>query len=195
MTEFARLAGPAPLEYRYALDAAMPVLASAGPPLVLCNVPELEHEVRQRVAQRAGAARVDAALWVEPLLQSWQVDLAFLSDVLSEGGPLVVVASRPLARTLPERRPWGGRPLGFAPGGVWRLRRALTPAGLTLEGTYGLHAAPAVWLSLLSRLAERWGRPDLGDRLHFAARLRYCASGRLAAWSTVALLVARKEYA
>src|SRR5262249_40688321 len=43
-------AGPAPLDYRYALDAAMPALAGAGPPLVLCNVPELEHEVRQRVA-------------------------------------------------------------------------------------------------------------------------------------------------
>jgi hypothetical protein len=129
---------------------------------------------------------------VEPLQESWRVDLAFLSGVLAAGGPLVVVASRPLARILPERHSWRGHPLGLTPGGVGRLRRALTQAGLTLDAIYGFHAAPAVGFGLMSRLVAGWGRPDLGDRLHFAARLRYCATGHLAAWSTVALLTARK---
>jgi hypothetical protein len=132
-------------------------------------------------------------LWVEPRADDWQTELATLAGTLRLGAPLMVIASRPLARLLPERRAWGGQPLGMRPGGIGRLRRALTGVGLALEASYGIHSAAAIGLNILSRPAGRLGRPDLADQLHFAARLRYCTAGPLAALSTVALLIARKS--
>jgi hypothetical protein len=182
-----------PLDYRYALDAAMSALAGAGAPAIRCNIPELAGEVRQRAPRQAETGTATGTLWVEPLDGDWQSELATIADRLPDGAPLVVIASRPLARLLPERRSWGGRPLGMRPGGVARLRRALPQAGFTPPVIYGIHPAPAIGLSLLSRSAASMGYPDLADRLHFAARLRYCAAGPLAALSTVVLLIARKD--
>lgn len=182
----------APLEYRYALDAAMSVLAGKKSPLVICNVPQLANEVLQRVPDWGQERMTDAAIWVEPLVKSWRNDLRILGEAIPQNGRLAVVASRPLAKTLPERRLWESRPLGATPGGLWRLRRQFGRIGVSLDATYGVHTMLAIGLSLLSRQAERLGRPDLADRLSFAARLRYCSSGPLAAFSTVALLFARK---
>ena len=183
-----------PLEYRYALDAAMARLGNARAPIVICNAPSLLGEVRQRgLSGDRWSPAADAALWVEPLVDTWPTDLATLDDALIAGAPLTIVASLPLARVLPERRSWHEHPLGLQPGGIDRLRRGLVRCGFALDAMYGIHSMIAVGLSLLSRLAARSGRPDLGDRLHFAARLRYCVAGPLAALSTVALLVARKE--
>ena len=182
----------APLDYRYALDAAMAALAGADAPLVRCNVPELVGEVQQRLPDQV-AQTAHGALWVEPLAATWRADLDVLAGALPGGAPLAIVVSRPLARLLPERRAWGGRPLGLRPGGIGRLCRALPRAGFALEASHSVHTPVAIGLNIASRLAERWGRPDLGDRLHAAARLRYGTQGPLAALSTVALLIARKE--
>jgi hypothetical protein len=171
----------------------MPLLAGKTPPILRCNLPELEHEVRQRIPDWAGASVVRAGLWIEPLADTWPAELQALAGALPAGAPLVVVASRPLAHLLPERRSWGGRPLSFRPGGIGRLRRGLRRAGLVLEASYGIHSAVAIGLNALSWQMAYLGRPDLGDRIHFAARLRYRAEGPLAALSTVALLIARKE--
>ncbi|HEX9440301.1 MAG TPA: hypothetical protein VF909_11495 [Roseiflexaceae bacterium] len=187
------MANLAPLDYRYALDAAMPLLAGKTPPILRCNLPELEREVRQRIPDWAGASVARAGLWIEPLADTWQAELQALASALPASAPLVVVASRPLARLLPERRSWGGQPLGFRPGGISRLRRGLRGAGLVLEASYGIHSAVAIGLNALSWQLAHLGRPDLADRIHFAARLRYCAEGPLAVLSTVALLIARKE--
>ena len=186
------VAALAPLDYRYALDASMAVLGGKAAPTVLCNAPELACEVRQRIPSWGGVERAGAALWVEPLVDTWRAELATLRSALPGDAPLAVIASRPLARLLPERHMWGGRPLGLQPSGIGYLRGALLRAGFRLETVYGIHSALAIWLSLLGRQAERWGYPNVGDRLHFAARLRYCTSGPLAALSTVALLIARK---
>jgi len=186
------MAALAPLEYRYVLDAALPALAGAGEPLVRCNLPALAGEIRQRIP-RWSAADARAALWVEPRTVDWRAELASLAGALPPGAPLVVVASLPLARLLPESRAWGSVALGQQPGGLRRLRRALPRAGFVLEAAHGAHALPAIGLSLLSRIAERLGRPELADRLHFAARLRYCVAGPPVALATVALLLARKE--
>lgn len=186
------VAALAPLEYRYAFDVAVSILGTASVPLVLCNVPQLMDEVCQRLPDGGGTHTTNTALWVEPLVETWHADLTTLAGALPVGGLLVIVVSRLLACLLPERRSWGGRPLGFQPGSVVRLPRALIQAGFTLEASYGLHSAFAIGLSLLSHRLERWGRPDLGDRLHFAARLCYCITGPLAVLSTVALLVVRK---
>jgi hypothetical protein len=84
-------------------------------------------------------------------------------------------------------------PLGLRPWGLVRLCRALREAGFVVEESYGVHTMQAIFLNFLSQQVARRGYLALGDRLHFAARLRYCTTGPLAAFSTVALLVARKE--
>ena len=186
----------APLDYRYALDAAMPLLAGPDPPLVHCAVPELAAEIRQRLPHAAGATGVDgapAALWVEPRAAGWADELRVLAAALSADAPLVIVASQPLARLLPERRSWRGQPLGLTWGGVERLCRALSHHRLRLEARHGVHSVVAIGLSLMGQAVARAGRPALGDRLHFAARLRYRTTGPFAALATVALLLARKE--
>jgi len=183
----------APLDYRYALDAAMPLVANEGVPIVRCTVPALAAEVQQRLPRWSEDQDAPAALWVEPLAENWKAELDSLAAALRPGGALVVVASRPLARLLPERRDWPGEPLGSQPGGVRRLRRALRRKGMVLESEFGMHTLLAIALNLISRQAARWGRPDLGDRLGFAARLRYCTAGPLGPLSTVAMLVARRE--
>src|SRR5689334_4082498 len=113
----------APLDYRYALDAAMSTLAGPVAPLVLCNLPELTGEVAARIPHSVPYDDATGALWVEPLVGSWQADMIRLTRVLPCGAPLAIVASRPLARLVPERHTWRGHPLGMQIGGVQRLRR------------------------------------------------------------------------
>lgn len=182
----------APLDYRYALDAATTLLEHAAP-LLCCNVRALEAEARQRWPQARTQGSATAALWIEPLRTTWHADLKRLTRALPGNGTLVIVASQPLARLVPERRAWQAPPLGGAPGGITQLRRALRSAGYTFRATYGVHSALSIAINLLSRHCERCGYADLGDRLHYAARLRYRTDGRWAAFATVALLVARKE--
>jgi hypothetical protein len=178
------------LDYRYALDAAMSLLAGAQAPLVLCQAPPLAREGLPPSA--ADSPTNDAALWIEPLADTWQADLAALVARLAENGQLIVLLSRPLALLLPTRRAWNIRALGTRLGGVRQLQGALARAGLRLDAAYGIHTMMAMGLNRMSQQLERRGRPDLGDPLHFAARLRYCARGPLAALSTVALLIATR---
>lgn len=201
-------AGMVPLEYRYALDAAVLEANDAtGPqPLVLCNMPELLEEVRLRWPHAAapgllarstesayGSPSADAALWIEPLTTSWEADLNVLAGAVRAGGRLVVIASQPLARILPGRRqPREVLAAGARVGGIPRLRQRLSAAGFHLEARYGLHSVRAIGANVLSRQLERWGRPDLADRLHFWARLHYCELGLAAGMSTVTLLVTSK---
>jgi hypothetical protein len=185
----------APREYGQALDAAMALLAGEETPVLRCEVSSLAAEARQRLPAWRETGPAGTALWIEPLEDDWQAALDALCAGLNGGGTMVIVTSRPLARLLPERRGWPGKALGLQRGGLGRLRRALAEAGLALETEYGLHSLPATLLNVLGQMASRWNRPDLGDRLHFAGRLRYVASGPLARLSTVALLVARADKA
>jgi len=183
----------APLDYRYSLDAAMTAVAGRAT-AVRCDVPELMSEIRRRIPSPAAFGDAEAALWVEPLLGTWRSDLITIAEALPHEAPLVIVASRPLARRLPERRSWNGQPLGMQPSGIRRLRQALADVGFRLEAIYGVHSLRAIVLNLLSEQAGRWGYPGLSDRLHFAGRLCYCTIGPFAALSTVALLMNRKEH-
>lgn len=181
----------APLDYRYALDAARTLFAPHATPLIRCNVAELDPEVSQRFA-RESASIEHGVLWIEPLAASWRVELKELAEQLPAGAPLVVIASQPLARLVPERRSWSGLPLGMQLTGVNQLLRAMRDAGLKIKARHGIHTATSIALSQISRQLARLRRPELGDRLHFAARLRYRAHGPLAALATVGLLVAWK---
>ncbi|MGD8793444.1 MAG: hypothetical protein PVF47_12910, partial [Anaerolineae bacterium] len=122
----------APRDYRQALDAAMPWLASADRPLLRCHLPSLEAEACQRLPRWSAAGPVGAVLWVEPWAGDWPADLTDLDAALEGDGPLIVVASRPLARLLPQCRP-----LGLQPGRLDPLRHALVRRGFRLEAEYG----------------------------------------------------------
>ncbi|HLO13264.1 MAG TPA: hypothetical protein VK206_00430 [Anaerolineales bacterium] len=182
----------APLEYRYALDAAMSVLGCETAPAILCHVPELEYEVCQRLNGSSEWKSATAGLWIEPLGSTWISELERIAHGLICNAQLVILASRPMANLLSERKSWTAEPLGTHPGGLPKLYRALSRSGFILEKSYGIHSILAISLNLMSRAAARCGRPDLGDRLQFAARLRYCTLGPLATLSTLALLFVRK---
>lgn len=182
----------APLDYRYALDAARTLFAPHAVPVIRCNVAELDAEVNQRFT-RESASIEQGALWIEPLVSSWRMELNDVAYHLPPDAPLVVIASQPLARLVPERGTWSGEPVGMQLSGIKLLRRAMREARLRIEARHGIHTAASIALSQLSQQAARLGRPDLGDRLHFAARLRYCTQSSQAALATVSLLVARKE--
>lgn len=181
----------APLEYRYALDAAMALLAGAAP-LTVCHVAALWPELQQRVPN-APSSHANAAVWVEPQAHSWNGELDGLMRGLSSNATLLVVASQPLARLLPERRGWDDDPLGMRVGGMRALLRGLARAGFGVRERHGLHGIESIALNALAAQAARRGRTALADRLGFAARLRYRSAGRTAGLGTVALLVARRE--
>lgn len=181
-----------PLEYRYALDAA--IISVKQSPLIICRAPALMPEIWQRFSDTNTASKVSGGLWIEPELTNWSEDLAELTKTLPAGQKLAIVLSRPMARLLPERRNWEGQPLGLEWNGLLKLRLKLIKAGFKLESSFGLHSPIATGLNALSYRLESLQRPALADRLHFAARLRYCTSGPLAVLSTVALIIARKEH-
>lgn len=179
----------APLDYRIALDAAAVALAETAP-LIVCELPRLRAEAAQRVAEGGPVA---SALWVEPMLPTWQAELVRLSVALPMGAQMALVVSQPMARLLPERRGWGGQPLGTRLGGMAQLRGALRRAGWRAQAEHGFHTLDATILNIIGRQFERHNRADLADKLGFEARLRYSGRGLRAALSTVALIIAQKE--
>lgn len=184
----------APLEYRYALDAVMPLLAKEENLLIRCDVSQLMSEITQRVPILSDqVSHAEVALWVEPLQLSWRDELAVITDRLRHRSCLIIVASRPLARLLPERQAWQGQPLGIQVGGLSQLYSELQQMGWVVERQDGIHSLQSIVLNQLSRLMSRLGCLAWADRLEFAARLHYRSTDLLAPWSTVALLVARKE--
>ncbi len=183
----------APLDYRYALDAAASLLSGEGPAFVLCPVAELRDEVRQRVPRWAAKPDAAAALWVEPLLGTWRTDAEMLRNVLPNGALLAVVLSRPLARLIPDRRAWAPEAVGLQIRGAGRIRSTLGAVGFAVEASHGIHSAVAIGLNLAARQCARFGCPDLGDRLQFAARRHYRVSGPTEGLATVGLLIARKR--
>jgi hypothetical protein len=183
----------APLEYRYALDAAMTMLtqAPAYTVRVCCNVPPLEGEVSQRLVPNT-REQGHAALWLEPMVDDWRGQFRTLVKGLPVGAPLIILLSLPLARCVTERRTWAGRPVGMNPLATWKLYRALAGAGFELKGVYGFHSLASIVLNLIGQLLDRRNRPDVADRFHFAGRLRYGTAGALLPFSTVALVVVSK---
>jgi hypothetical protein len=181
-----------PLEYRLALDSAMPFLTSSGTPRVICHGAWLETEVHLRVSIPTTNG-VGGVLWVEPQAESFGTELAALSKGLLAGARVAVVASRPLARLLPECRRWGGNPLGYRPFGIGKLRAGLERSGFKVESNYGIHSVSAIAINLLGGVCERLGKSAVADRLHFSARLHYLTTGPLAMLTTTALLLATKR--
>ena len=181
-----------PLEYRYALDAAVACCGGLSPRVILSGVPLLDAEAMRRFPP-VSVVEGRALVWIEPSARTWESQLSALKAGSKPCAGLVVVASRPLAALLPERRGWPGDPLGSHPGGIDRLTRALGAHGFEVLENHGIHSLKAIALSRLGTFCEWVDRPDLADRLHFAARRDYRVRGALAPLATVGLLVARKR--
>lgn len=171
----------------------MPACGGSRGPIVICNIPELNRELQYRsLESMLTPGRGEVAVWIEPLAQSWRSELEAISSWLPSGGKFYIIASRPLASFLPERSGWQGRPLGVRIGGLRQLHRSLNASGFRICSSYGIHNPAATGLNAIGKIAEYFGRPDTGDRLRFAARLRYCTPGPLAAFSAVSLIEAIK---
>ena len=183
----------APLDYRYALDAAMPLLARANSVAVTCRIPVLSAEIGQRVSSVSPKGQASAGLWVEPLVDTWQADLVDLAGRLHAGSPLIVVASQPLARIIAERQSWPGTALGLQPGSLRKLRRALSQSGFRIEQRHGIHSLGAILFNQIGQQLAGRRRPDLSDRMEFAARLRYRIGPPWTAFATVSLWLARRQ--
>ena len=180
-----------PLEYRYALDAAAVLLGETPKVTVCCNVPALADALDgTTIAQTTD--RAEAAVWIEPQLANWENQFATLENKLGASARLVIIASQPLARLVPERRHWPGQPLGMRPGGVSQLKRKVQGAGFLVESVHGFHSITSIGLNFLVARLEGRQRPEVADRVHFAARLGYHNTGPLAHLSTVTLIVARR---
>ena len=160
---------------------------------VVCDMPQLAPEIANRLPNSAPLQSAAAALWIEPLANNWAERLNTISGELAPGASLIIVASGPLARLLPERKEWSGVPLGISPNGLNTLKKALGQHGFRLSAAYGSHSARSILYGLISAQFNRLGRPELADRWRFAARLSYSRRGFAPHLATVALLVARKE--
>lgn len=182
-----------PLEYRWAFDAVMPFFYQNGLSTVICDISALQMEFNQRLPGSVLRPQPGNGLWVEPMLDSWREDLQEFSTQISTAGTLVILASFPLARWLPERHGWTGDPLGLKLWGFVRLNFALSRAGFQHTNVYGLHSLVSIWLNYCTLQVDRCGRPELADRIRFSARDHYVQSGPFGYLSTVALLFYQKS--
>ncbi len=151
-----------PYEYVNALDA----LPSFSPMMQLrwrCSVDELRSLLNERVPNVAQAPNL---VWVEP-----QVGESLPIDPSLER--LIVIASCPLMRLIPERREWQDAPLGMARGGLRRLNGELSQAGWQLEHAFRFHTLSSIGLNLLGQQMARVGQPARADRWQMKARLHY----------------------
>jgi hypothetical protein len=181
----------APLEYRYALDAALTLVPDRRRVRVQCNLAALQADVAARIADTTQSAT--AVLWIEPLQQTWKQEMQQLAAELPLGGTLLMLASHPLAGLLPERADWREQPLGIQPAGIRQLRQAFRQLGLRMQARYGVHSLSSISWNMLSHAAQRIARPDLADRLRATAQQHYLSSGMLAGLATVGLVCAQKE--
>jgi hypothetical protein len=182
-----------PMEYRWALDAVMPLFHSSGPPHVICHLPVFRIEIEQRLSGLPLSTHHQNGLWVEPMLNSWQVDLQEFYAMMESGSTLILLSSCPIARWLPERRGWSGVPLGLHLLGLPRLYSKLHKKGFLLLNVYGFHSLVSIWLNYQAHWMDRCGYPDVADRLRFSARLKYLQRGPFAVMNTVVLMLFRKN--
>lgn len=182
-----------PLEYRWALDTAMPLFHSSGIPYVICHIPALKAVIDQQLPEISSGMRYRNGLWVEPMRDSWYEDLQEYSTKLVAGSTLVLLTSQSMARWLSERHSWFGSPLGLQFLGLVRLKYELQKKGFLRVKRYGLHGLASIWLNYMAHLIEVRGRPDLADRLRFSGRLSYLQQGPFVVMSTVALDLYRKN--
>ena len=207
-------------EYSLAFDLALPA-SLAGPLLAVLSAPELTVELLKRVtgpihlavcewmkpstsiAQFAPWAQSDVIavrwqeaagsytqlLWAEPEARAASEIAAALRQAALPGATLYVIASGPLRRWLPawQRPPFPAQqPLNA--GGVVA---ALNVTGWEVESRIAFHGPRSIAWSWMYRLAEAFGRPDLGDRCLFAMRATYQEPGWLWPLAPLALIRAR----
>ncbi len=182
-----------PLEYRWALDAAMPLFSRSGLSHLVCHVPALQIEINQRLSGLVSCSQPGNGLWVEPLLDSWREEIHEFSAQIKAGGTLAVMASCPAARWLPERQGWTGDPLGLRLWGFLNLHSGLCRTGFHRIYVYGMHSPVSILLNYCASQVERHGFPEMADRIRFSARYHYVQRGLFWMLGTVALFLYQKS--
>ncbi len=179
-------ASAAPHEYGAALDAAAMICGRHAQ--IVCDEPQLAGDISQR--WQPGSAH-GAAIYVEPMAATWRTALAGLANDVAPDAPLVLLASSPLARALPERAGWSADALGLRPGGLRAPLGQLRHAGFRIISRHLFHTVTSVLVLTCARLAARLGWPARADSLEFLARAWYRSERRLAL-GTVELIVLRR---
>lgn len=146
-------------EYTNALDA-LPSFVAMDALQTVCAVPEVVSVLAVRLPPTLSPRHL---VWVEPQVGEAVPRLDGIERV-------VVIAARPLARILPERKVWGDAPLGMQVGGLWRLRRELRKSGWGISAEYRFHTLQSI---LYNTISQRHPQPAKADRWHFAARAAY----------------------
>lgn len=159
-----------PHEYHNALDA-LPSFVAMDSVRWVCGSAELRPLLQARLSSNNETSiERKSVVWVEPQVGE---------GVPEAGERLIVIASLPLMRLVPERRGWGDAPMGG-----WRVKKMLRRAGWGISAEYRFHTLTSI---LLNTLAGRMGQTARADRWRFAARLRYI--GRPPLPGTLALTV------
>lgn len=182
----------APLDYRYAMDAALTMIDPSSA-AVCCKSQALQPTLQNRLPQASsGIAR--SGLWIEPSAQYWRDEFSELVARLDSDSRLVVIMSMPLAWSLPPHGKWSALALGTRPRGLTTLLRWIQEHRFVIEACYGVHTSDSIAHNMLAQAIDRIGRPELADRQRAAARFRYCLP-QSAARATVVLISARRQVA
>ena len=170
-----------PQEYRIAADALASFI-EIDKSSMLCESDALRGLVAAPLPLQTSPASI---VWLEPQATTWVQRL----DQIRTAQRLLVIASRPLAKHIPERTAWVDQPLGVYRDGLRQLRQGLQSIGRPVVAEYGFHTVTSILINRCATLLSAVGQSARADRWHFTARLHYATQGLLANFSTVALLV------
>lgn len=127
------------------------------------------------------------AVWLEPQRRGWQHELDLISHALPQGGLLSIVLSLPLARIDRAALPTA---LGIHPISLWRLRASLHERGFSVERAFGFGTIWATFTDWVG-VRLRTQRPDLSDRLRYAARRGFATRRATLPFAAIGLLETR----
>lgn len=129
------------------------------------------------------------AAWAEPLNQDSVQTVIEIKRHIAPGGSLYVMTTGRMARFQPSTKTNPHSTLGAA--GLIRTSKLLRQAGMEITEVVGFHTPPSIAMGLASQAAARLNRPDVADRLMVRMRESFVATGRMARYATVNVIVAR----
>ena len=163
-----------PLEYQIALDV-LPSFVSMSETGWICQVDAFYPELQNRLPHVPAPQYL---VWIEPQMAE---PLPSLNNIQR----LILIASRPLARILPERKAWQDDSVGLRWRGTSRFQQPLRQEGWHAVATHHFHTLQSIILNRASEQLTRIGQPARADRWQFAARQRYATSNRAIATASL----------
>lgn len=166
----------APLEYRYALDVAAMWLWQEPHVALICNEKALETDILQRFPVQTKFSKAQTLLWIEPMHETWQSQAQAIFKQLSPGSTLVIMATSPLGRLIPERHDWAPNALGMSWRGLKQIKTEVRSHGFEISQAVGIHSLWAIVANIGGRLAASLGYEGCRDQCEVYARRWYVAT-------------------